>query len=193
MRSKLQPPMRQGSPDDFQTPALALDCLMPYLNKEWKIWECSEGKGNLSESLWSRGFNVVGSDIKGYNQDIEAVNSLNGVTNKTYTKYFGKSFLDWNPTDFDCIITNPPFSLKEEFLKRCFDFGKPFALLLPLTTLESEKRHKIFREHKIQLIIPNKRFNFETPSGNGGGSWFATAWFCGNMNLPEQLNFVEVK
>ena len=96
MRSKNQPPMKQGSPDNFQTPPIALDCLMPYLNKNWKIWECSEGEGNLSESLWSRGFNVVGSDILDSNPDIEAVNSLNCLTNKTYTKYLGKSFLDWS-------------------------------------------------------------------------------------------------
>ena len=41
------------------------------------------------------------------------------------------------PVQFDCIITNPPFSLKQEFLQRCYELGKPFALLLPLTTFES--------------------------------------------------------
>ena len=192
MRSIKQPPMRQGSPDDFQTPPEALDCLIPYINKGWKIWECSEGKGYLSESLWSRGFNVVGSDILGYNPSVVGVTSLDVTKKKTYQRYFGKDFLNWELVEFDCIITNPPFSLKEQFLERCFSFKKPFALLLPLTTLESEKRHKIFREHKIQLIIPNKRFNFETPSGKGSGSWFATAWFCGNMNLPNDINFIKI-
>lgn len=165
-----QPPMKNGSPDDFQTPEIALDVLIPFLNKDWIVWECAKGKGNLEFGLGKKGFLVHGTDILG-----------------------GVDFLK-NPLPnikFDCIVTNPPYSLKEEFIARCYELGKPFALLMPLTALESEKRQKFWRKG-IQLIIPNKRFNFETPSGKGSGSWFATAWFCGNMNLPKDLNFIEL-
>jgi len=62
---------------------------------------------------------------------------------------------------------------------------------LPLTALESEKRQKLFREYGLQLIIPNKRINFETPSKKGSGSWFATAWFTWGLNLPKDLMFVK--
>ena len=142
-----QPPMKQGSPDDFQTPHIALKPLIPFLNKDWTIWECANGKGNLSTELISKGFEVIATDIKVCNFDF--------LTNK--------------PAQFDCIVTNPPYSIKEKFLERCYQLGQPFALLLPLTALESEKRHKLFRKYGIQLIIPNKRINFITPSGNGGG------------------------
>ena len=168
MRSK-QPPMKSGSPDDFQTPPEALDCLIPFLKRRWEIWECACGKGNLGMALSEERFHVIGTDI---------------LTHQDFLKY--------KPEHFDCIITNPPYSLKEKFLERCYELKKPFALLMPLTALESEKRQKLYRKYGIQLIIPNKRFNFETPSGNGSGSWFATAWFCGNMNLPKDLNFVEL-
>ena len=63
---------------------------------------------------------------------------------------------------------------------------------MPLTALESEKRQKLYRKYGIQLIIPNKRFNFETPAGKGGGSWFATAWFTWGLNLPKDLMFVKL-
>jgi len=168
MRSKNQPPMKKGSPDDFQTPIKAIDCLLPYLKKDWTIWECASGKGNLVKGFTEKGFNTISTDI------------LQGV-----------DFLE-NYFECDIIITNPPYSLKEKFLERCYELGKPFALLMPLTALESEKRHKLYRKYGIQLIIPNKRFNFETPSGNGSGSWFCTAWFCGNINLPKDLNFTEL-
>mgnify|MGYP003394350000 CR=1 FL=1 len=36
-----QPPMKQGSADDFQSPEEALNILVPYLKKEWMIWECA--------------------------------------------------------------------------------------------------------------------------------------------------------
>ena len=63
--------------------------------------------------------------------------------------------------------------------------------MLPLTTLEGIKRGKMFRENHIQIIIPNRRINFEIPSGKKS-SWFATAWFCYKFNLPQDLMFVEL-
>ena len=173
MRSINQPPMQQGSSNDFQTPPEAIIPLLPYLNKEWDIWECASGKGNLVKALEEKGFNVYGSDI---------------ISNPTC------DFLTWKPYQkFDCIITNPPFSLKQKFLERCYELNKPFALLLPLTTLETPKRQALFKRYGVQIIFFNKRINFETPSGNGSGSWFATAWFTYKLNLPKDLNFVDIK
>ena len=170
MRSKKQPPMKQDSPDDFQTPKIALKPLIPFLKKDWTIWECAEGKENLVRGLKEFGFNVVGSDI------------LNG-----------HNFLNYQIPIFNCIITNPPFSLKQEFLERCYELKKPFALLLPLTTFETAKRQELFKKYGLQVIFFNKRINFITPSGKGSGSWFASAWFTWGLNLPKDLNFVELK
>ena len=150
-----------GRSDEFGTPKEGLNYLLPFLNKEWVVWECAYGKGSLAKHLINEGFNVIGS---------------------------GEDFFK-TKMDCDCLITNPPYSLKGQFLERAFELKKPFAFLLPLTTLEGKFRGKIFRENKIQIIIPNSRINFITPNG-GKSSWFATAWFCGNMNLENDLNFV---
>mgnify|MGYP005839469041 CR=1 FL=1 len=175
MRSKKQPPMKVGSPDDFQTPEEAIDILVPYLKKDWSIWECACGKGNLCKGLNNNGFNVVATDI------------IQGID------FLEHSFAEDKIFNFDCIITNPPYSLKEDFLKRCYEIGKPFALLLPLTALESEKRQKLFRKYGLQLIIPNKRYNFQTPSGKGSGSWFCSCWYTFGLNLKKDLNFVNAR
>jgi len=174
MRSVKQPPMSRISADDFQSPRYSLTPLIPFLklNKFKVIWECAEGKGNLSNELRSKGFLVIGSDIK---------------SNPKH------DFLTWTPDQFDCIITNPPYSLKEKFIERCYKLGKPFALLLPLTALESEKRQKFYRKYGVQLIIPNKRIDFDTPSGQGSGSWFCTMWLTWGLNLPKDINFVEIQ
>ena len=169
-------PLKQGNSDDFQSPAEAIDCLVPYLNKEWTIWECAMGKGNLLSAFRKKGFEVLGTDI---------------IAEEPYNIDFLKD--DNFVWEIECIITNPPYSLKEKFLERCYKIGKPFALLMPLTGLESEKRQKLFRQYGIQLIIPNKRFNFETPSGKGSGSWFATAWFTHGLNLPKDIMFVDIR
>ena len=137
MRSKKQPPMKQGSSDDFQTPKEALLPLIPFLKKEWTIWECAEGKGNLIKGFKEFGFNVVGSDILS-----------------------GTDFLKFNLTKPkpDCIITNPPFSLKQEFLQRCYELKKPFALLLPLTTFETVKRQNLFKKKDYLNFLIRKPY-----------------------------------
>ena len=58
-----------------------------------------------------------------------------------------RKFLTCAPPPFNCIITNPPFSIKEKFLARCYQLGKPFALLMPITTFDSRERRKLFHRH----------------------------------------------
>jgi hypothetical protein len=154
-----------GRSDEFGTPKECFNILKPFLKEKCIIWECAWGKGSLAKHMEEEGFIVVGEN---------------------------RDFLISDELDCSYIITNPPYSLKEEFLKRAYEIGKPFALLMPLTALEGKKRGALYKRYGIQLIIPNKRFNFETPSGKGSGSWFATAWFCFGLNLPKDLNFVEV-
>ena len=160
-----------GRSDEFMTPEFAINPLLPYLNNFKTIWECAWGKGSLAKHFEKKGFEVIGEPFKDFlNKD-----------------------LGLNIDGFDIIITNPPYSLKDKFLERCYELKKPFALLMPLTALEGKKRGELYKKHGIQLIIPNKRINFVTPSGKGSGAWFQTAWFTYGLNLPKDLNFVELK
>jgi len=165
--------LEAGHADNFQTPPSALDCLLPYLRREWRIWEPACGKGNLVRAFHDNGFRVTGTDIDS-GSDYDFLNIPLG-------------------SDFslmcDAIITNPPFSVKEKFLSRCYDWQMPFALLMPITTFDSRERRKLFSRHGVQIILPNGRINFETPNGKGSSSWFYTAWFTHGLNLPKQLNF----
>lgn len=93
------------------------------------------------------------------------------------------------PEDCDLMISNPPFSLQYEIIKRSFDLIdsgkiKVFALLLPLSTLETPKRADIYEKYrdKLSIIIFKKRIKFI-----GKKSSFNTAccWVCYNIkNLP---------
>jgi hypothetical protein len=180
----MRPPLKKGYSNDFQTLPEALDPLLPYLKKEWVIWECAEGKGNLTHALSQKGFEVVGSDV-----NPARVASLNELEQH----FEEKDFLTWQPQNWDCIITNPPFRYKQEFLERCYQLGKPFALLLPLTTFETEKRQKLFKRYGVEVIFLSKRINFETPSGRGSGSWFAVAWFTWGLGIEKELVFFSNK
>ncbi|OSZ78130.1 hypothetical protein CAP35_07655 [Chitinophagaceae bacterium IBVUCB1] len=164
----MRPPLKQGSPNDFQTPPQAILPLIPYLNKDWTIWECACGKGNLVKAFEKKGFEVIGTDI-----------------------LRKKDFLTHQPKGFDCIITNPPYSLKQQFLKRAYELKKPFAFLLPLTTFETAKRQELFKKYGLEVILFDKRISFETPNKKGSSSWFATAWFTHGLNIGKQLTFTK--
>jgi len=155
-------------PDECYTPEEAILPLLPFLKKENLIWDCAFGSGRLAEHFNKHGFNVMGN----VNYDF-----LQGDSEKIGA--------------FDIIITNPPYSLKDKFLEKAFKIGKPFAFLLPTTALGEQRRGKLFRKYGLQLIVPNKRINFEIPSGKKS-AWFHTSWFCYKMNLPKDLNFVEL-
>jgi hypothetical protein len=160
---------RSNTPDNFQTPPHALYPLLRHLKAEWLIWEPACGKGNLTREMWERGYRCFGTDI-------------------THGRDF---FSDTDLPAFDAIVTNPPFSVKDKFLERCYGFGKPFALLLPLTALGGKKRQSLFRRYGIEIILLPYRVDFETPLGRGGvgGAWFDVAWFTWKMNLPSALHF----
>jgi len=167
----MKPPLNTISVDDFQTPPIALSPLLPYLKKDWTIWECAEGVGYLTQALRDYGYKVIGTDISK-----------------------GQDFLMYEPDDnYDCILTNPPYSLKQEFLERAYLLDKPFAFILPLTTFETRKRQDLFRIGGLEVIFFDKRINFQTPDGKGSGSWFATAWFTNGLGIGRQLTFTRLK
>lgn len=166
----MKPPLHGYAPNDFQTPPEALLPLLPYIKKDWIIWECAEGKGYLTEALAKAGHKVIGSDILS-----------------------GADFFNWEPdTHYDCIITNPPYSLKQKFLARAYHLGKPFAFLLPLTTLETRARQSLFKSFGLEIILFDRRINFHVPSGKESKAWFATAWFTNGLNIGKQLSFVSL-
>jgi len=165
-----KPPLRQGAPGDYQTPPIALKPLFPFLKRNWLIWECACGKGYLVDEMRLRGYRVIGSDI-----------------------LTGQDFMHYIPEEFDCIITNPPYKLRNEFLSRCYELRKPFALLMPITTLETAKRQRLFRDFGIELICFDKRIEFEMPENKiGQAIWFGVAWFTNWLDIGKNLSFVRL-
>jgi hypothetical protein len=147
--------MGKNHSDELYTPDSVIDLLLPFISKEKTIFECAVGSGKLRDKMIKEGYSVISSD----------------------------SFFTENP-DYDILITNPPYSLKDKFLEEAYKRGKPFALLLPITALEGIKRQSLYKKYGIEILFPKRRTDF-----NGKGSpWFYTAWFCWKL-LPKELNY----
>ena len=173
MRTRMPPKRRWGYSDDFQTPPEAVVPLVPYLKAKGirVVWECAAGKGNLVRALRAFGFKVIATDI-------------------IYDPK--QNFLTYEPDEpWDAIVTNPPYSLRYEFIKRAYELGKPWAMLMTLTTLEG-KRQRLFEKYGIELLLLDRRINFEVPDGMGrSGAWFLSVWFCWKI-LPKPICFGKV-
>jgi hypothetical protein len=67
-------------------------------------------------------------------------------------------FLKWKPKrTWDVVITNPPFSLALEFVRKSLELAPVVAMLLRTGFLESETRNAWLREHVPSIyVLPNR-------------------------------------
>ena len=74
----------------------------------------------------------------------------------------GKDFFTYQPEEhYDMIVSNPPYSMKEKVYKRCFELGKPFAMLVGMNGLfDSKGRRNMFSKYGIQILVPDGRTKF---------------------------------
>jgi len=148
--------MGKNHSDELYTPKEAFNLLEQYIPKDKKIFECAVGSGLLKEQMEKNGYDVIGSN----------------------------DFFNEFP-EYDILITNPPYSIKDKFLEEAYKRSKPFALLMPITALEGIKRQSLYKKYGINILFPTKRIDF-----NGKKApWFYTAWFCWGIDLPKELNF----
>jgi hypothetical protein len=154
MKPKLN--RKPGGMDNCQTPFYAIEPLINYLDPTWVYWDCACGEGNLVNAMVSNGFRAFGTDILS-----------------------GNDFFTTNASAYDCIITNPPFSLKYHFLKRCYELKKPFILLMPVEVLGAKTAQDMFISKGIELMFLDHRINFKMPyKGWDCQAQFPTMWFC---------------
>lgn len=106
----------------------------------------------------------------------------------------GQDFFTYEPDNYDIIISNPPFNVKDKILERLYELGKPFAVLLPMNSLQGKSRYKYFK-NGIQLLTFDQRIGYHNQQSMDvpiEGSPFATAYFCKDI-LPSDLIVEELR
>lgn len=152
--------------NELYTPFYAVEPILKYLPKDKIIW-CPFDKewSAFTTLLKEHDYNVISTHI--------------GT---------GEDFFQYEPDEWDIIVSNPPFSIKDKVLKRLYSFKKPFAVLLPLNSLQGKTRYEYFKQG-VQLLTFDVRINFHKQDSMDvpvKGSPFATAYFCRDL-LPKDL------
>ena len=158
--------------DSLFSPFYIVDHIIKYIPKNKRIW-CPfdiEEWSAFSVRLKEYGFDVISTHI-----------------------YKGQDFFEYEPDEWNIIVSNPPFSLKDKVLERLYSFNKPFAILLPLNSLQGKTRYKYFKQG-IQLLSFDSRVSYHDKKHMENvvkGSPFATAYFCRDL-LPKDLIIEEL-
>lgn len=164
--------------DYYATDPIAAEWLLkiePELSHN--IWECACGENALSDIFKSAGKKVRCSDLVVRKDGIEQ-----------------KDFLSCNEPVHDTdIITNPPYSMAQEFVEKALslvDDGRFVCMFLKLTFLEGKKRRKFFEEHPpIRVHVTSSRISCYLNGNkceNSGAvcyAWFV--WQKGFKGHPE--------
>lgn len=162
---------RSASGDEVYTPFYAVEPLLKYISKDKVIWCPFDEEWSAFYQLFiENGYKVIISNLKN-NQD----------------------FFEYEPEEhYDIIISNPPFSKKDKVLKRLVELNKPFAILLPMNSLQGKARFKYLKH--IQLLAFDSRIEYHTNNNFENytkGNAFASAYFCKGI-LPRDLILEEL-
>lgn len=144
--------------DSFQTPRYATELILPYIRKFPYVWECAWGEGRMGRVLKDAGHFVFGSTLN----PVKGSGILDFDFLSTSYDNVPDKILEWveDGKDF-VIVSNPPFSLKEEFVDMCYDLKVPYAFLIPAEF--NIWTHKAI-SRGAQMVVPNRRIDFITPN-----------------------------
>lgn len=136
------------------------------------VWEPACGEGHMVNQIKKMGYDVFGTDIK-----------------------TGTDFLIADPPRyFTWIITNPPFSLSEQFIRRCWELKRPFALLLKSQYWHAKRRVSLFRECTPSWVLPlTWRPDFCFGKRGGGSPLMDVMWCVWDQRAPVGTTYIPLE
>lgn len=151
--------------DERYTPPILVRPILDFVQSDWTVWcPFDTEDSEFAIGLREKGCKVIATHI-----------------------WNGQDFFAFEPSEYDCIISNPPFSRKLEVLDRCYKLGKPFALLMNIECLNYQEVGHFFLDKQLQLLIVDKKVSFD-----GRTSSFNTSYFCNGI-LPKDLMFYHLE
>lgn len=174
-----QAPLANRSAEDFYpTPPEMTRALLSVEKFDGDIWEPACGDGAMSRVLQDAGYAVTSTDLvdRGFGEG-------------------GRDFL-MEAATADNIVTNPPFTLVEQFIERAVTGSRrKVAILGRLGLLEGQARRKLWDARPMARVwVFSKRVACVKPgdpaygSKGGKGGMIAYAWYVwdrGHNGKPE--------
>jgi hypothetical protein len=149
--------------DLYETPACAVEALLRVESIPHFVWEPACGPGAIVRVLRDHGHEVFASDVVDYGW---------GHVVRDFFEYSG---------EMQCVLTNPPYQLAEEFVRHALKHSPLVIMLLRLAFLESERRTEILESSGLARVhVFRKRLPMMHRAGWTGpraSSAMPFAWF----------------
>ena len=154
-----------GKNDECYTPSYAVQPILEFIPKDAVVWcPFDTSDSEFVKLIHDNGNTVVHSHINN-----------------------GLDYFDYEPTQWDVIVSNPPFTNKRAFFQRALDLGKPFALLMSNTWLNDRAPMQMFEDRGLQLLLLDRRTEFIQPNPTVTGKiTFSSSYYCCDF-LPNDL------
>ncbi|CAA2142807.1 hypothetical protein [Hyphomicrobium sp. ghe19] len=199
--------------DAYMTPAWATHALTkeimgPRFRRGMTVWEPAAGTLQMVDALEADGLEVIPSDLHAPSDRPELFGG-----NRIMVGDFLDDQRPFLPFEFDAIITNPPYKLAEEFVRKALELTKPkrglVAMLLGVKFDSAVTRSDIFNEHpawgmkitltdRIWWFDPKLDANGKVNGPSEDHAWFVWDWrgTCGRTmryaRSPEEVR-AEIK
>ena len=164
--------IKQSNTDEWYTTKESVKLIIPSLLRGgYKKILCpfDKAEGNFVKVLTEQGFEVTYGHIE-----------------------TGQDFFQYQDfSQFDAIVSNPPFSKRQAILEKLFAANVPFAMILNFNGLfDSKARWELFKNNQFELLIPLGRMHFFNEDCVGNSPNFQSIYVCKGM-LPKQICFIE--
>ena len=159
-----------GSNDECYTPDYGVTPILKYIPEDATVWCPFDTEDSEFVKQISKQNKVVYSHLEN-----------------------GQDFYDYEPEQWDVIVSNPPFTGKRQIFERALSFGKPFALIMTNTWLNDSAPKQLFKNKDLQLLMFDKRMKFISPDGRDNNKiTFSSSYYCWDF-LPKQIIMEEIK
>ena len=162
-RCKVDFAKKKGLTDEWYTPVKAVESIVKHLPSGKIIWcPFDTEESNFVKVLQECGYTVEFSHIQNKDED----------------------FFTYEPFEWDIMVSNPPYSIRNEILIRAFSFNKPFALLMNTNGLfDSNIRYELFKDKEFSLLYLKGRVNYMREYGvvEKSSPPFQSAYICNKL------------
>lgn len=189
MSAKRGPPKKPQ--EDYCTPAWVVESLLDEVQLPGGRWlEPCAGDGAIIRAVSARRSDVAWAACEIREECRDPLVAIPSVERAVIGDFFEPASLSaiMDLGQFDVIITNPPYSVAEDFVNVCLPLAKLTIMLLRLPFLEGAERAVFWRKRMPNVyVLPNR------PSFTGGGTdATAYAWFIWHGHDPREYGVIRV-
>jgi len=153
--------------DEYYTKPYAVEPIVKFVKRGAVVWcPFDKPESNFVKVFKENGYNVIHSHIDE-----------------------GKNFFEYEPSSYDVIVSNPPYSRREAVFERLFTLGKPFAMLVNMAGIfDSKKRFSMFAENPFEFLVFDRRVDYQRQDNKKTSPPYLSIYICSRL-LPQQMVF----